>query len=185
MLCPVATTKRPCPGARCRRPLLAPPVTRCCSSPGGPPLRDRRDGGTGAQRCDTVRRPRRDRLDRRTVRRRQDHRTVGDGAAAHAGQRDGPDRRAGRRNLSERERATLRLLRLGYLFQDYNLLQSLTSVENVAVPLRYAGVRRPTPWRGRANCSIPWAWPTRRGIVPRTVRWRKQRGDGTRVGDGP
>ena len=44
--------------------------------------------------------------------------------------------------LSERERASLRLLRLGYLFQDYNLLQSLTSVENVAVPLRYAGVRK-------------------------------------------
>ncbi len=45
-------------------------------------------------------------------------------------------------SLSERERATLRLLRLGYLFQDYNLLGSLTSVENVAVPLRYAGVRK-------------------------------------------
>ena len=44
--------------------------------------------------------------------------------------------------LSERERDTIRLLRLGYLFQDYNLLQSLTSVENVALPLRYAGVRR-------------------------------------------
>ncbi len=45
-------------------------------------------------------------------------------------------------SLSERERATLRLLRLGFLFQDYNLLNSLTSVENVAVPLRYAGVRK-------------------------------------------
>ncbi|GFP51084.1 ABC transporter ATP-binding protein [Mycobacterium kansasii] len=45
--------------------------------------------------------------------------------------------------LSERRRAELRLARLGYLFQDYNLLQSLTSVENVALPLRYAGVRKP------------------------------------------
>ena len=44
--------------------------------------------------------------------------------------------------LPERERATLRLLRLGFLFQDYKLLNSLTSAENVAVPLRYAGVRR-------------------------------------------
>lgn len=44
--------------------------------------------------------------------------------------------------LAERERATLRLMRLGFLFQDYNLLNSLTSVENVAVPLRYAGIRR-------------------------------------------
>ncbi len=44
--------------------------------------------------------------------------------------------------LSERERADLRRVRLGYLFQDYNLLNSLTSVENVAVPLRYSGVRK-------------------------------------------
>ena len=45
--------------------------------------------------------------------------------------------------LSERQRAELRLTRLGYLFQDYNLLHSLTSIENVALPLRYAGVRKP------------------------------------------
>lgn len=44
--------------------------------------------------------------------------------------------------LSERERANLRLLCLGYLFQDYNLLGSLNSLENVALPLRYAGVRK-------------------------------------------
>ena len=30
----------------------------------------------------------------------------------------------------------------GLSFQDYNLLNSLTSAENVAVPLRYAGVRK-------------------------------------------
>lgn len=44
--------------------------------------------------------------------------------------------------LAENERANLRLMRLGFLFQDYNLLNSLTTVENVAVPLRYAGVRK-------------------------------------------
>lgn len=42
--------------------------------------------------------------------------------------------------LGERDRSALRLKRLGFLFQDYNLLASLTSVENVAVPLRFAGV---------------------------------------------
>ena len=47
------------------------------------------------------------------------------------------------RELSEGDRARLRLRRLGYLFQDYNLLAALTSVENVALPLRYAGVRKP------------------------------------------
>jgi ABC-type lipoprotein export system ATPase subunit len=44
--------------------------------------------------------------------------------------------------LSQRERANLRLVRLGYLFQDYNLLHALTSVQNVALPLRYSGVRK-------------------------------------------
>lgn len=41
--------------------------------------------------------------------------------------------------LSEGERATLRLTKLGFLFQEYNLLNSLTAAENVAVPLRYSG----------------------------------------------
>lgn len=44
--------------------------------------------------------------------------------------------------LPEHARADLRLSHLGFLFQDYNLLGSLTSAENVAVPLRYAGVRK-------------------------------------------
>lgn len=52
--------------------------------------------------------------------------------------------------LSQRERAELRLFRLGYLFQDYNLLNSLTSAENIAVPLRYSGVRKAAA-RDRAN----------------------------------
>ncbi|MBA0046579.1 ABC transporter ATP-binding protein [Mycobacteroides sp. LB1] len=42
--------------------------------------------------------------------------------------------------LDERERARLRLRYLGFLFQEYNLLNALTSAENVALPLRYAGV---------------------------------------------
>lgn len=45
-------------------------------------------------------------------------------------------------DLSQRERSELRLTHLGYLFQDYNLLNSLTAAENVAVPMRYAGVRK-------------------------------------------
>ena len=44
--------------------------------------------------------------------------------------------------LGERERARIRLERLGFLFQEYNLLNALTSAENVALPLRYAGVKK-------------------------------------------
>lgn len=43
------------------------------------------------------------------------------------------------RELSEGDRAKLRLTKLGFLFQEYNLLNSLTAAENVAVPLRYSG----------------------------------------------
>ena len=39
----------------------------------------------------------------------------------------------------ERERARLRLERLGFVFQSFNLLSALTASENVQVPLRLAG----------------------------------------------
>lgn len=53
--------------------------------------------------------------------------------------------------LGERDRTALRLHRLGYLFQDYNLLASLTSLENVAVPLIYAGVHKAEAHRRAAE----------------------------------
>ncbi|MDM2588618.1 ABC transporter ATP-binding protein [Mycobacteroides abscessus] len=44
--------------------------------------------------------------------------------------------------LAKRDRAHIRLEKLGFLFQEYNLLNALTSAENVALPLRYAGVSK-------------------------------------------
>ena len=41
--------------------------------------------------------------------------------------------------LRERERARLRLERLGFIFQSFNLLSALTAEENVAVPMTMAG----------------------------------------------
>jgi len=41
--------------------------------------------------------------------------------------------------LEEKERARLRLERLGFIFQSFNLLSALTAKENVEVPLRLAG----------------------------------------------
>mgnify|MGYP001534083375 FL=1 len=44
------------------------------------------------------------------------------------------------RHLSEKAKARLRLQTFGYIFQSFNLLSSHTVVENVALPLGYAGV---------------------------------------------
>ncbi len=43
--------------------------------------------------------------------------------------------------MSHDERAKLRLERLGYLFQELNLVSALTAGENVALPLELSGVR--------------------------------------------
>ncbi|MGP8161209.1 MAG: ABC transporter ATP-binding protein [Candidatus Dormibacteria bacterium] len=41
--------------------------------------------------------------------------------------------------LGERERAALRSRRIGFIFQEFNLLPTLSAVENVLLPLRYSG----------------------------------------------
>jgi putative ABC transport system ATP-binding protein len=44
--------------------------------------------------------------------------------------------------MSDRERSLLRRTRIGFIFQFFNLLPTLTAVENVALPLLLAGKRR-------------------------------------------
>jgi putative ABC transport system ATP-binding protein len=45
-------------------------------------------------------------------------------------------------SLSDRELSALRRTRIGFIFQFFNLLPTLTAVENVALPLLLAGQRR-------------------------------------------
>ena len=45
--------------------------------------------------------------------------------------------------LNEDERALLRNQKVGFIFQDFQLLPTLTALENVTVPLELQGVKRP------------------------------------------
>ena len=45
-------------------------------------------------------------------------------------------------NLSDRSRSQLRLRSFGFIFQGFYLLQNLTALENVMVPMREAGLSR-------------------------------------------
>jgi putative ABC transport system ATP-binding protein len=49
--------------------------------------------------------------------------------------------------LSDSDRAHMRALKVGFVFQEYNLLPGLNVLENVMLPLRYAK----TPGDGRAR----------------------------------
>ncbi len=57
--------------------------------------------------------------------------------------------------LSDSERAHLRAQKVGFVFQEYNLLPTLNVVENVMLPLRYS--KRPTKdGRKRAMQLLDW-----------------------------
>ncbi|GAB3134544.1 ABC transporter ATP-binding protein [Microbispora hainanensis] len=53
--------------------------------------------------------------------------------------------------LSEKALTLLRRERIGFVFQDYNLVDALTAAENVALPLRLAGRR---PGRGEVRDAL-------------------------------
>ena len=45
--------------------------------------------------------------------------------------------------LTDRERTQMRAKQMGFVFQAFNLVPTLTALENVALPAEYAGWRRP------------------------------------------
>ena len=87
----------------------------------------------------------------------------------------GPDRNGGRRprssstggpstDLSDRERTRLRASTMGFVFQAFNLVPTLTALENVALAGEYAGMKRGQANELRARRSDGSAWPSARTI---------------------
>jgi ABC-type lipoprotein export system ATPase subunit len=55
--------------------------------------------------------------------------------------------------LNERERAELRSHRIGFIFQEFNLLPTMTAMDNILLPLRYSGGDRKAA-RARAEALL-------------------------------
>ena len=59
------------------------------------------------------------------------------------------------RELTDKELSRIRNKEIGFIFQQYNLIQDLTVLENVELPLVYQGVS--------ADDRREWPWPLWRG----------------------
>ena len=80
--------------------------------------------------------------------------------------------------MSDMERSALRRTEFGFVFQFGQLVPELTCLENVTLPLRLAGVGRPTPTRPPASGWPGWRSRTSRAVdratypVVRVSAWR-------------
>jgi putative ABC transport system ATP-binding protein len=56
--------------------------------------------------------------------------------------------------LSDKELTVLRRERIGFVFQDFNLIPTLTAQENIVLPLRLGGRSPDTAWLGEVVASV-------------------------------
>ncbi len=61
--------------------------------------------------------------------------------------------------MSEAELAEVRNRRIGFVFQQFNLLASMTAWQNVELPLAYAGVRRAERKERAMDALAGSGWP--------------------------
>lgn len=69
-------------------------------------------------------------------------------------------------SLEDSELAEIRNKEIGFVFQTFNLLPRITALQNVALPMIYAGVGLSERMRGRKRLWFRSVWPTGWGIVP-------------------
>lgn len=71
--------------------------------------------------------------------------------------------------LSQPKLSLFRLLNIGFVFQHFRLLESLTALENVELPLNLAGLRRPESLRRAQEALLGMGAEHRAEFLPATL----------------
>jgi putative ABC transport system ATP-binding protein len=70
---------------------------------------------------------------------------------------------------SQQQLCHFRLLNIGFVFQNFRLIESLTALENVELALNLAGLRRPESLRQAEQALAGMGIPHRAGFLPATL----------------
>lgn len=79
--------------------------------------------------------------------------------------------------LREPDRTLFRRRHIGFVYQFFNLLPTLTVLENVALPAELNGFSAAKPKNGRLRCSTRSVWPTGMAVI--RIRFPEENNNGS------